>query len=438
MKKYFFLLLCLSLNTSFSQSLLKKLADKAKQRAEAKANQKVDEEIDKTIDKAIDGKKSPKTDTKTKTSNNTESTTENSGAKKSSDNSNNSFNTFSKFDFISGEKVIAVEDFSQDAIGDFPARWNTNGSGEIQTVEGKTGKWLSLPTKGNFLPEFITQLPENFTFEFDVLCNPNFSFYSTALFLNFIKFGSQKEFSEVNEFGVKDNAAVRILFHPQGAGGGNGTAKYYLHNAKGEQTMHNEVEIKQFASKLNKTTMHISIWRQKQRLRVYANEEKIFDLPRAFETGINYNSILFNRAGSHEEGDRYLISNLKLAVGAPDTRHKFIEEGKFTTNGILFDFQSAKVKGESFGVIKSMADVLTENVGVKVKIIGHTSNDGDAAANLALSKSRAQAVKEILVKQFNIDESRITTDGKGGTELIDKANTQEAKANNRRVEFVKL
>ena len=41
------------------------------------------------------------------------------------------FQAYSKFDFVPGEKVVAVEDFTQDAIGDFPARWNTNAAGEI-------------------------------------------------------------------------------------------------------------------------------------------------------------------------------------------------------------------------------------------------------------------------------------------------------------------
>jgi len=39
--------------------------------------------------------------------------------------------TYSKYDFIPGEKVILFEDFAQDAVGDFPALWNTNATGEI-------------------------------------------------------------------------------------------------------------------------------------------------------------------------------------------------------------------------------------------------------------------------------------------------------------------
>lgn len=70
-------------------------------------------------------------------------------------------------------------------------------------------------------------------------------------------------------------------------------------------------------------------------------------------------------------------------------------------------------------------------------IIGHTDADGNVADNLTLSKRRAASVKAVLVSEFKIDASRIQTDGKGQSEPIDKNNTPEGKANNRRVEFIK-
>jgi len=136
--------------------------------------------------------------------------------------------------------------------------------------------------------------------------------------------------------------------------------------------------------------------------------------------------------------DRYLINNLKFAIGAPDTRNKLITEGKFVTRGILFDVSSDKIKPESYGVLKDIAGTLKENAGVKVKIIGHTDTDGNDADNLSLSKRRAESVKANLVKEFGIDESRIQTDGMGESQPVDKNTTNEAKSNNRRVEFVRL
>src|SRR4029078_8804466 len=80
------------------------------------------------------------------------------------------------------EKIIVFEDFMQDAVGDFPDKWNTNSSGEIVTIEGKEGHWLRINKQGIFMPEFIDSLPDDFTFEFDLLCdNPGaiWSLYTT-------------------------------------------------------------------------------------------------------------------------------------------------------------------------------------------------------------------------------------------------------------------
>ena len=144
------------------------------------------------------------------------------------------------------------------------------------------------------------------------------------------------------------------------------------------------------------------------------------------------------RHNSHKPDDRFLFSNIRLAVGAPDTRNRLITEGKFVTRGILFDVNSEKIKPESYGVLKEISTVLNENPDVKVKIVGHTDADGDDNSNMDLSKRRAEAVKASLVKDFGINMGRLESDGKGETQPMDKNTTAEGKANNRRVEFIKL
>ncbi|HNL66613.1 MAG TPA: OmpA family protein, partial [Ferruginibacter sp.] len=66
-----------------------------------------------------------------------------------------------------------------------------------------------------------------------------------------------------------------------------------------------------------------------------------------------------------------------------------------------------------------------------------TDSDGNDAANLDLSKRRAAAVKNELVKTFGIDATRITTDGMGETKPVAANDTPANKALNRRVEFIK-
>ena len=429
-------LLCITLITSGQ------ILNRVKRKVEQRANQKVDQTIDKGIDKTEEAAKGDKTKKDTTSKN----TTTKPGTKGSTEvipdpeapsKAPAEFKTYAKFDFVPGEKIVAIEDFSQVAPGDFPDKWNTNSTGDIQTVEGRSGNWLSISKPGIFLPEFITSLPENFTLEFELYCSKNYSFYSSPFNVIFASLKNPgKEFTNWRKYGPGPREGVLCWFHPQDAGMKNGHSGYEVHVDSKEQ-MENAGPTAQFRNKEN-NYVKVSIWRQKNRLRVYMNEEKIWDVPRAFSNDVNYNTLLLMRHTSHNPEDRFLFSNLRLAVGAADTRNRLVTEGKFVTRGILFDVNSDKIKGESYGVLKEISTVLKENADVKVKIVGHTDSDGDDKSNLDLSKRRAESVKAMLSKEFGIDVARIQTDGKGESEPVDKNTSGEGKANNRRVEFIKL
>ena len=91
-----------------------------------------------------------------------------------------------------------------------------------------------------------------------------------------------------------------------------------------------------------------------------------------------------------------------------------------------------------YGILKEIATTLNENESIRIKIIGHTDTDGDDASNLTLSKKRADAVKSFLNKEFGVETKLMETEGKGESQPVDKTNTTEGKANNRRVEFIKI
>ncbi|PKQ66325.1 OmpA family protein [Raineya orbicola] len=447
MKKISFLLsfvyLCLAL-TSNGQIIDPKRT--AKRKAEQRTNTRIDQGIDRVFDKAEEGvgnmfkkkKKKSENNSDNSQNNNNNNQQSNSNSDNSSQNAGNSsdFQVNTKFDFVSGEKVIAVEDFTQDAIGDFPAKWNTNGTGAVVTLGNSSTRWLKIGAETVLYPEFINNLPENFTFEFDLACNNGFSFYSTWFLANFAA-TNVKDKTFMNEwryYGSKQNG-VRVGLHPQSAGGQQGRKGIWVYQG-GQETVKNEADFQSFHHQ-RATQVHVAVWRQKTRLRVYVNQEKILDIPKAFEENIKYNRILFT-TGGYQGNDSYFVANLRLAVGAPDTRNKLITEGKFTTTGITFDVGSDKIKPDSYGVLREIGLVLQENPNVRVKIIGHTDSDGNAQNNLELSKKRALAVKNALTKQFGIEASRMETDGKGASEPVDSNNTPQGKANNRRVEFVKL
>jgi len=334
------------------------------------------------------------------------------------------FQSFSKFDFVPGENIIGFEDFMQDAIGDFPAQWNTNASGEVVTVAGKPGRWLKLTAGGFFTPEFVKALPDNFTIEFDVLTPPTFNGYSLVAAI------CELPSEGARNWHVSHNA-VKLSISP--GNGGDGQSGTELRH-DGTTISGNSKYTGQFTK--TKNPVHISLWRQRQRLRVYWNEEKLWDLPRAFAPAPKLNGLVFGTNQTQEKSEFYL-SNIRLAVGAPDTRNKLLTEGKWVTHGILFDVNSDRVKPESYGALKEIAGVLTENADVKIQIVGHTDADGDDAKNLDLSKRRAASVRAVLAKEFAIAEARMETDGKGESQPIDKNDTSAGKANNRRVEFIK-
>ncbi len=146
-------------------------------------------------------------------------------------------------------------------------------------------------------------------------------------------------------------------------------------------------------------------------------------------------SVTFGGIG---DPDKPLIfKNVRIANGGGMTMiDRLTKEGRIVTDGILFDVNKAIVKPESMRTIQQIAVALKRDLSLKFEIGGHTDADGDAAKNAALSQTRADAVAKVLVGQ-GLDASRLTAKGSGATKPIDSNATQDGKANNRRVEFVK-
>ena len=136
-----------------------------------------------------------------------------------------------------------------------------------------------------------------------------------------------------------------------------------------------------------------------------------------------------------------MVPQKVLAEAGTDRRSRVLkdlmENGSFSTNAILFASNSDKIQASSNEIIQQIAEALKESKELKVQIIGHTDSDGDDTKNLLLSKKRAAAVKAKLVS-MGIAASRLTTDGKGEKEPVTSNDTEEGKAANRRVQFIKL
>lgn len=102
---------------------------------------------------------------------------------------------------------------------------------------------------------------------------------------------------------------------------------------------------------------------------------------------------------------------------------------------IRFESGSARITADSIPILDEAVAVLAAFPNVRVEIAGHTDSDGSAAANLALSQARADAVLEYLV-DHGIAAERLTAVGYGETQPIADNATPEGKAQNRRIEFI--
>lgn len=397
--------------------------DKVEEKAKGKKNKKNKGESNSDIKSSRQENNPPGSDNSNTTNTGSESGTGQSQNTTTETSKDNSLKAYSKFDFIPGEKILYYDDFSTDAVGDFPLNWNTNSSGEVMTMNNTAGKWFSMTKNGVFIPESIKELPDNFTLEFDIAIVGDPSNNYSGFGLNF----STTDDNLFKDVLFSEGSSILYL-HP-----GADLASVSILPSNGGTEIANDIPMPQWSVN-DKRVVKFSVWRQKGRLRVYANESKLVDMPRFFAETSAYKFGFFRRFFYDCE---ILMTNIRYAAGNPDTRSKLITEGRLSTTGILFDVNADRIKSESYGTLKEIAQALKDNPSVNIKIIGHTDSDGDEAANLHLSEQRAEAVKNALVKEFSIEASRMVTEGKGEKEPISPNNTATGKAANRRVEFIK-
>ncbi|MFH4968067.1 OmpA family protein [Gaetbulibacter sp. M240] len=426
------LFLIMSFSTEANAQLFKKLKNKIEKAAEETVIDKVEDKTRKETGKAVDtllnGKKR-RTKKETKNRKGEETEAGNSAAQQET-----LFEHYSKFDFVPGDEIKTYEDFSEDNIGDLPAHWNTSNSVEVVGLNIYEGNWAQLGLgKGSFVPDFMDDLPENFTLEYDLIIDYDIKMGGfKPVFFTTISDLENPNY-DLNDDTPGKNGASFLIY---GGVGDKGKIEFYKYATDNNLNSRTEKDFStlQYDSWTPTKIMHVSIWKQGKRLRVYLDEEKVFDLPRAFEDSNLAKSFRFF-TNVPKDDIYYYLSNIRFAEGKSDIRSKLLEEGKLVTYGITFDTGSAVIKQESFGVLKEVASVLKSNKDLRVKVIGHTDAVGDTNNNLKLSQERAQSVVNALTDYLKVPEAQLETEGKGETELLAEGNSPSDHAKNRRVEF---
>ena len=379
-----------------------------------KTTEKTNEEIDKKIDEGLNklfGKKKKKTK---ETGANTnapapKSTGTNPAAQTSAEGAAAGTSTpklnWAKYDFVPGDVVIFEDNLEGEENGEFPSRWDlVRGNVEVARVDGenvimfRNGEPAIIPYMDEPQKDY---LPEVFTVEFD-------------------------------------------LYYP-----GSGTFDVYLYDRKnqrsGSPTGYTDLEIddKRFSfaqssseypgTVTNARWMHVAIAYTKGKLKAYMDDTRLINIPR-----IDFDPKGITLYTYHAGNDNlYYVKNVRIAKGGVKYYDRFLQDGKIVTNGIRFETGKATLRPESMGVINKIYEMMKEHSGIRLSIEGHTDNVGDADLNQKLSEERAQSVKNKLV-QMGISADRLATKGFGETKPVDSNASPEGRANNRRVEFVKM
>lgn len=452
----FTVVVLLSASFSAEAQIWKNAGKKIEKKIEQKASQRIERKIDKAIDKGLDKveetpgeiAKSGK-DTKEKAAKDGKATTE---SEETNGNHGetvqevpaNTLARYSKFSFVQGEQIIAFDDFSQDAVGDLPASWVSTGTSEIVNFDHIDGNWVWFnKTKGNFVPEYLKDFPENFTLEFDLMYDFAFGTYSNARLLNLVFSDMANPEARLDWEGTPGYFVLQKLadhytgieFSGVGSDGGPFITGRKAVSADGSLNFATRYKAGQLINPDGANTpIHISIARTGRRLQVFANETKVLDMTNAFERDVKLTGARFFVLNG-TDADNYYVSNIRYAVGKPDTRNKLLASGTFTTSAITFNSGSAQIKPESYGILKEIADALKSEPAKSVTIIGHTDSDGADELNQRLSEQRAAAVRQALEQEFGVGNAMVA-EGKGESAPVADNSTPAGKAQNRRVEFV--
>lgn len=223
-------------------------------------------------------------------------------------------------EFSEGNTVLFTENFG---VGKgSPASMMTNSSMQIVEIDGKN--WLQLGSEGAFtfkglIPEKLIKdgtlkdknLPENFSFEFDVYTNENFKYGTKELATVFASVKTLK--TDFKNWGENryQGTGVKTGIHPIEFGDKDKGQTRMMRYVNAKEI--SKVEKIQRSFTIEKNVAKVQFMRNGTQLRIFLNGEKIWDVQDAFEDDVKYNAIIFT-TGEYKEDNKFFIGNVKLST----------------------------------------------------------------------------------------------------------------------------
>ena len=146
--------------------------------------------------------------------------------------------------------------------------------------------------------------------------------------------------------------------------------------------------------------------------------------------------ILLLMKGCQKPAEPQIVEVEKVVVVHDTLYVQQIEEIEKNFNAAEFVKGKADLSESAKFVLHDLAKIMQKNPEIRLRLVGHTSAEGEAEFNQKLSEARAQAAVTFLVEHEGIDASRLEAVGKGSTELKNTADPMASE--NRRTEFIVL
>lgn len=385
-----------------------KLKDKVKDKVERKVDRKTDETIDKALEgPAGDGKDveaadpAPVDEAGEPAPASGEAATGKAGSGSATA---EDMTLYTKYDFVPGDKVIFYDDLAREEVGEFPSRWNLK-HGVFEIVRAGGRNWILCSDKGAIMPKLPAgPLPDKYTVEME--------FYSAA---------HHDGWYNIHWLDASGDECGRVTIG---------------YSSLTSVAINDKILASKDLSELPKGTHVMRIMATKSTIKCYIDQERIANIPKVEGFAPVGFSVDMNPYFENENVN--LIGAFRFAEGGKTLREQLDETGVIVTHGILFDSGSDRIKAESYKTLTDIGTMLAEDTALRLSIEGHTDADGADDANLKLSQARAAAVRAYLLEKHGLDGGRLETKGLGEGKPIDTNDTPEGKANNRRVELVKL